>query len=147
MPTSSEFSGVATNLRNLVARLEEVSRPLENGMGAHVMEGGELTESVYESIKITRITAQQIGAVIDEYATEATRRATEAKAAEDAQEQYEKDLRNYEKAVNYRAQYEDAGPNNRGRMRIHARKIDVDLDGDPPTKPTPPPPPADYIDI
>ena len=130
MPTESDFESAAAGLRDVVAALDIFVLPLENRMGAHVLEGGELTDSVYESLKTTRVTALSLGAIVEEYAAECTRRMEEAIAAAEAQEQYEDDLADYNDAKDG-----SPGPNNR---------YEADTTEPPPE---PPPSPADYIEI
>ena len=147
MPTSDDFAAVANSLRKLMGELEEVAVPLERMMGPDVLQGGELTDSVYESMKVARVTGLSLSAVVAEYAAEAERRREEAIAAAKAQAQYEDDLAAHGRELRLRAEYEDAAPTKIHELRRKASRTGVRLDQDPPPKPTPPPPPADYIDI
>ncbi|MEL6982450.1 MAG: hypothetical protein AAFO29_08500 [Actinomycetota bacterium] len=147
MPTKDDFGIVADRLRTLVGELEEVAVPLERVMGPDVLEGGELTDSVYESIKVTRMTGLSLSAVVAEYAAEAERRKEEAIAAEQAQQQYEDDLDAHRRELIVRAEYEDAAPTKINDIRRKAKRMGFRLDEDPSAKPTPPPPPPDYVDI
>ncbi len=142
MPTAGEFEAVADGLYALIGDLEVLAKPLENRMGAHVLEGGELTDSVYESLKTTRSTGLSLSAIVAEYRAEVVRRLEEARAAIRAQEDYEDDMDRYRRQKNMYDRYHD-GDASRG----DARRMDVDVDGDPPEPPDPPPPPADYIDL
>lgn len=132
MPTSADFETAAARLRNVVAGLEEFVHPLENRMGAHVLEGGELTDSVYESLKATRVATLSLSAVVAEYAAECTRRMEEAIAAAKARDQYQDDLAGYRQLKKI---WDDDGQD--GLIRVDKE----------PTAPTPPPAPPDYIDI
>ena len=137
MPTQDDFELVAARLRDISATLEEFAYPLENRMGADVLEGGELTDSVYEAIKGTRATALGLSATVDEYAAEATRRMEEAIAAAKALKEYRKDMEKYE-----------------ARKDLWDRRDEVEsgswaaaMPTEEPTKPTPPPDPPAYIDL
>lgn len=132
MPTSADFETAAARLRTVVASLEEFVHPLENRMGAHVLEGGELTDSVYESLKTTRVTTLSLSAVVEEYAAECTRRMEEANAAATARDQYREDLEDYERNMGY---WNDSD----GDGYVHLEEE--------PIRPAPPPDPPDYIDI
>ncbi len=141
MPTSDEYAQLATYLRGIVAQLEDFVLPLENGMGAHVLEGGELTESVYESIKHTRVTSLSLSGIVAEYAAEAQRRQEEAIAAAAAKATYDDELAAHKAQTELWDRYQageldgsDGG----------AKVVDVEEPGPPPT---PPPDPPAYVDI
>ena len=138
MPTQDDFELVAARLRDISATLEEFAYPLEHRMGADVLEGGELTDSVYEAIKGTRATALGLSASVDEYAAEATRRMEEAIAAAKALKEYHKDLEDYNDAKTLW--------DNRDEIDLPSYAKAV-VPTEEPTKPTPPPDPPDYIDL
>ncbi|MEM9133741.1 MAG: hypothetical protein AAF962_17030 [Actinomycetota bacterium] len=138
MPTSDDFELVAARLRDISAVLEEFAYPLENRMGPDVLEGGELTDSVYEAIKGTRVTALSLSATVEEYAAEATRRMEEAIAAAKALKEYRKDLEEYNDKKALWDNREDID------LPKFAKGIVPDEE---PTKPTPPPDPPAYIDL
>ncbi len=141
MPTSSDFGAVANSLRKLVGELEEVALPLERRMGAHVLEGGDLTDSVYESIKATRVTGLSLSAIVAEYAAEAERRKEEAIAAAKAREEYEDDLKEYRRNAEL---WESDDADGLGDA---VRLAKMKKEGGPPERPTPPPDPPPYIDL
>lgn len=133
MPTKDDFHWTASALRNIAGVLEEFAYPLENRMGAHVLEGGELTESVYEAIKATRVTALSLSAIIEEYAAEATRRMEEAIDAAKAAADYRNELNDYNDA-----------------KKLWDRRDELPdfiVPDEEPVEPTAPPPVPDYIDI
>ncbi len=136
MPTAGEFESVADGLHDLIGDLEDLAYPLENRMGAHVLEGGELTDSVYESIKTTRVLALSLSGVVAEYRAEVVRRLEEARAAVEAKENYEEDMATY-RAHSKRWENQQNGIYQRYVTRLKEE----------PTPPDPPPPPADYIDL
>ncbi len=133
MPTKDDFHWTASALRNIAGVLEEFAYPLENRMGAHVLEGGELTESVYEAIKATRVTALSLSAIVDEYAAEATRRMEEAIDAAKAAADYRDDLNDYNDAKELWDRRDELP--------------DFIVPDEEPVEPTAPPPVPDYIDI
>lgn len=135
MSTRDEFELVATRLRNIAAALEQFAYPLENRMGPNVLEGGELTDSVYESIKGTRAMAMSLSATVDEYAAEATRRMEEAIAAAKAQSDYESEMADYRESLDYW---------NRRDELPERTKLVPDEE---PTPPPPPPAPPEYVEI
>jgi hypothetical protein len=138
MPTQDDFQLVAARLRDISATLEEFAYPLENRMGADVLEGGELTDSVYEAIKGTRATALGLSATVDEYAAEATRRMEEAIAAAKALKEYRNDLEDYNDAKTLWDNRDEIDLPKGGQVAVPAEE---------PTKPTPPPDPPGYIDL
>lgn len=148
MPTANDFEDAAARLRNVVAGLEDFVHPLENRMGSHVLEGGELTDSVYESLKSTRVETLSLSAVVEEYAAECTRRMEEANAAAKARDDYEDDLSDYREmkelwdANGGKPVAVEKGLIGSGEDRVNHVGPDKE-----PVPPTPPPDPPDYIDI
>ncbi|MEL6985967.1 MAG: hypothetical protein AAFO29_26285 [Actinomycetota bacterium] len=141
MPTTDDFGELREQLFGLVAQLEDFALPMENNMGPHVLEGGELTDSVYESIKTTRVTALTISGIVAEYAAEAERRRVEAKAAAEAKAAYDDDLADHRRDT---ALWESKDPQN---IAEENRLDQMEEDGGPSDPPTAPPDPPEYIDI
>ncbi len=137
MPTKDDFGPVAASLRKLAGELAEVALPLERMMGPEVLQGGELTDSVYESMKVARVTGLSLSAIVDEYAAEAQRRYEEAIEAEKVREAYEKEMRHFRNMTNHWEQYQDGDwPRDRRPP-----------DRPPSEPPTRPPDPPGYIEL
>lgn len=143
MPTADDFERAAANLRNLSGELEEFAYPLERSMGGHVLEGGELTDSVYETIKAARLVALAVSGIVDEYAAEATRRQEEAVAAAKARKEWAEDLRQYKKD---KAIYDQVMAGEKVEAGPFKIRIDPD-EVEEPVHPGPEPEHADYIDL
>lgn len=145
MPTAEDFERAAANLRNLSGELEEFAYPLERAMGSHVLEGGELTDSVYETIKAARLVALTVSGIVDEYAAEATRRQEEAIAAAKARNAWAEELSEYKQ---HQALWDakEAGEDPTIPVGLMEDK-DGELVMKEPVHPGPEPEHADYIDL
>lgn len=138
MPHKDDFSDAASAFEKMRQECEVFVQRLEAAMSPSVLDGGELTRSVYESLKRTRAETLTMSASIEMYMEECQRRLKEWRAAKAAQEEYEEDLAVYrvKKGI-----WDGEGSVEFGTL------IGATLGEEEPVPPTPPPTPPDYIDL